>query len=334
MAYIQLHKKNLFHNLDYFSQSCGSKEKVCTVLKDNAYGHGLDLMASMVKEYGIKHVCVRNLSEAQIVNKYHFESVLVFYDMPTKKDDSIVVSINSLYHLEKVPNGSKIELKIDSGMHRNGIDTDQIEDAIELIRKKSLILHGVFTHFCCSDEENIMTKNQEKLFLKVVEEIKTYIAYKFRIHCANSAGVFKVDMARYDIARVGLGTYGYVDLPQEKNLKPVLSLHANKITTKNIDKGDNVGYGSNSFIAQKPMCVSNYDVGYADGLIRANSHKKRFIANGLEILGRVSMDSFSVESQEDEVCVFDNATHFAQVHNTIRYEILTNLKPNIKKVIV
>jgi len=333
MSYIQLSKKNLFHNLDYFSLTCGSKEKVCTVLKDNAYGHGLEQMALMVSEYGIKHICVRNLDEATIAKKYNFESILVFYDIPTQKDDSIIVSINSLRHLDLTPNGSKIELKIDSGMNRNGIIFDEIQEAIKLIKAKELVLNGVFTHFCCSDELNDETKIQEELFLKAVDEVKKYISYGFRIHCANSTGTLRVDMDRYDIARVGLGTYGYLDLEEEKYLKPVLSLYGERITTKKITKGEHVGYGSCAFIASKDMSVSNYDIGYADGLFRANTEKQRKVANGLEILGRVSMDSFSVESIEDEVCVFDNVTHLAKVHNTIKYEILTNLKSNIKRII-
>jgi len=333
MSYIKLNKQNLFHNLDYFSKVCGSKEKVCTVLKDNAYGHGLEQMALMVSEYGIKHICVRNLYEAEIAKKHNFESILVFYDIPKEKDNSIIISINSLRHLNLTPNGSRIELKIDSGMNRNGIIFDEIKEACELIEKKELILNGVFTHFCCSDEINEITMEQEARFLKAVKEVQKYISYSFRIHCANSTGTLRVDMNKYDIARVGLGTYGYLDLEEEKYLKPILSLYGERITTKRIKKGDHIGYGSCAFIAPKNMSVSNYDIGYADGLFRANTEKQRKVANGLEILGRISMDSFFVESDKDEVCVFENVTHLAQVHNTIKYEILTNLKPNIKRVI-
>ena len=333
MSYIKLNKQNLFSNLDYFSKVCGNKEKVCTVLKDNAYGHGLEQMASMVSEYGIKHICVRNLEEANLAKKHNFESILVFYDIPTTKDDSLIIAINSLRHLDLTPNGSRIELKFDSGMNRNGILFSEIQDAVKIIHEKELILNGTFTHFCCSDELNDITREQEENFLKAVDELKKYISYDFRIHCANSTGTLRVDMNKYDMARVGLGIYGYLDLEEEKYLKPILSLYGERITTKQITKGDHVGYGSCAFIAPKDMSVSNYDVGYADGLFRANTEKQRKIANGLEILGRVSMDSFFVESVENEVCVFDDVSHLAEVHNTIKYEILTNLKSNIKRII-
>lgn len=335
MGYITLNKSNFFHNLDQFSKVCGGKSKVCIALKDNAYSHGIEQVALMAKEYGVEHVFVRTLSEANIAKEHGFKTILVLYDMPKEKEDAFSVGTNSLDDMRKVPNGSKIEIKIDSGMHRNGITFEEIKEAVEIIKKKDLILHGAFTHFCCSEEPNEIIFEQESEFLRCVEELKKNIDHDFRIHCANSAGAFRVDMSKYDIARIGIGIYGYLDLEKEaRKLKPVLSLYAKKISTKKIKKGDHVGYGSESFVASNDMTVSNYNIGYGDGLSRANSDKQRKIANGLEILGRVSMDSFSVESVEDEVCVFDDANHLAKVHNTITYEVLTNLKANIQRVIV
>lgn len=334
MGYIKLSKKAFFHNLDYFSKACGSCEKVAIALKDNAYSHGIEQIALMASQYGIKHVFVRNLEEASIAKKFNFESILVLYDIPTTQEsNAITISINSLDAIKNIPSHSKVELKIDTGMNRNGIYFNEIKKACELIKEKKLLLNGLFTHFCCSDEDNNSTQEQEKIFQRAIEETKQYIKYHFRVHCANSAGVFKVDMNKYDIARVGIGIYGYLDLEEEKYLKPILSLHGEKLATKYIKAGDHVGYGSDAFIASKDMVVSNYNIGYGDGLFRANANKQREIANGLEILGRVSMDSFSVESTEDEVCVFDNVSDLAKVHNTIKYEILTNLKSSIKRVI-
>jgi len=333
MGYIKLNRENFFHNLDYFS-SLTSKDKLSIALKDNAYGHGIEQIATLSKEYGIKHIFVRDCIEASIAKKYNFESILVLYDIPKSFDKDIVISINSLSYIKSIPKKSKVELKIDTGMNRNGIDIDQIELALKQIEEKNLILYGVFTHFCCADEDDHITKVQENRFLEVVEFIKSLYKKDFRIHCANSAAVHKVDISKYDLARVGIGAYGYLDIKQEEYLKPVLSLHANKISTKMLQKGEHIGYGAKGYIAPKDMVVSNYDIGYGDGFFRLSENKKANIANGLDILGRVSMDSFSVESYEDEVCVFNNVTNLAKVHNTIKYEILTNLKPSIKRIIV
>ena len=332
MGYIKLNKTNFFHNLDYFANIC-TKEKLCIALKDNAYGHGIEQIASMCFEYGIKHIFVRTLSEANVAKKYNFDTILVLYDIPKTLDNDIVVSVNSIEHLNKIPKNSKIELKIDTGMNRNGIDIPQINEAIKLINQNQLILNGVFTHFCCADEDDDITHTQEKLFLDAVKQIKSLYNKSFKIHCANSAAVHKIDMQKYDLARIGIGSYGYLDLEEEKYLKPVLSLWADKIATKKIKKDQHIGYGSEAFIAPKDMVVSNYDIGYGDGFFRTSEIKSGYIANGLPILGRVSMDSFSVESTDDEVCVFDDVSKLAKLHTTIKYEILTNLKANIKRVV-
>ena len=334
MGYIKLNKQSFFHNLDYFSTKCGTKDKLSIALKDNAYGHGVEEISLMCQEYGIKNVFVRNMIEANIAKKYRFETILVLYDIPKLLDNSIVVSINSIDSLNKVPKQSKIELKIDTGMNRNGIDIDEITIALELIKKNNLILNGVFTHFCCADEDNNITKIQEEKFLSVIPQIKDKTKYDFKIHCANSAGVHKVNMDIYDMARVGIGAYGYLDIKEEKHLKPILSLYANKITTKKLKKDDRIGYGSSAFIVPFDMTVSNYDIGYGDGLFRIPDNTTFNISNNKKVLGRVSMDSFSCMGDEEVVCVFENVTKLANIHKTIKYEILTNLKPNIKRIIV
>jgi alanine racemase len=333
LGYIKLNKQSFFHNLDYFSKIC-TKEKLSIALKDNAYGHGIEQVATMCQEYGIKHVFVRDLEEANIAKNYGFETILVLYDIPDTKDEDLIISINSLELLQKIPNGSKVELKIDTGMNRNGIQPSQIEQAYEIISNNNLHLNGVFTHFCCADEKNNKTRYQESRFQKAILEVKKYFSHTFRVHCAASAGVHKVDMSKYDLARIGIGAYGYLDLEQEGYLLPVLSLHAKKIATKRLQSGDSVGYGSHAYLASNNCVVSNYDVGYGNGLFRCSEKKVGYIANGNQILGRVSMDSFSTFGSEEEVCVFDDVALLATIHNTIKYEILTNLKANIKRVIV
>jgi alanine racemase len=334
MGYIQLNKKSFFHNLDYFSSKCGTKDKLSIALKDNAYGHGIEQIALLCQEYGIKNVFVRNLIEANIAKKYGFDAILVLYDIPKIKDVDVVISINCLNDLNKVPKQSRVELKIDTSMNRNGIDIKEIKIALELLTKNGLVLNGVFTHFCCADEDNEITKSQEELFLSIIPEIKDYVKYNFKIHCANSTGVHKVNMDIYDMARIGIGVYGYLDLVEQKYLKPILSLYASKITTKYLKQNEHIGYGSSAYIVPYDMTVSNYDIGYGDGLFRVPDDKTVYISNDKKILGRISMDSFSCLGDEESVCVFNNVSHLAKIHNTIKYEILTNLKSNIDRVII
>jgi len=336
MGYINLNKQAFFHNSDYYSKILGNKNKICIALKDNAYGHGIEPMAQLAQEYGIQHTMVRNIDEAKRASKYNFESILILYELPTKiEQKNFIFSMNSLENLEQCIDNCTIELKIDTGMGRNGILPSEISKALQIIEKKHLQLYGVFTHFSCADENDAITFNQEKLFLDSIDTIKSLINKPFRIHCANSAGVHKVNNDLYDMARVGIGLYGYLDLPQVKKcVKPVLSLHAKKISTRVLQKGDTINYGATYTVSRDNFVVSNYDVGYSDGFFRLNERKTAKIANNKAILGRVSMDSLSVEGDDAEICIFNNARDLAKVHDTVHYEILTNLHRGVEKFII
>lgn len=336
MGFIQLNKNSFLNNADYYTHLLGNKNRICIALKDNAYGHGIEPMAKLSSEYGIKHTMVRNISEANRASKYNFETILVLYELP--KDDSpknYIFSLNSLSDINECLSEYKIELKLDTGMGRNGILPSEITQAVNLIKERNLKLNGVFTHFACADEDDEFTKNQEKLFLKSIQEIKNLVCEPFRIHCANSAGAHKVDNTLYDMARIGIGLYGYLDFEEVKEkVLPVLSFHAKKISTRVLNKGDALNYGASYKIPYNNFIVSNYDVGYGDGFFRLNERKKAYTIKNKEILGRVSMDGLSVEGDDETICLFNNARTLAKTHDTIHYEILTNLHAGVPKYII
>jgi len=336
LSYITLNKKAFFNNADYYSNLLGNKDKLCIALKDNAYGHGLSQVGQLCLEYGIKHCMVRDIEEANIASQYSFETILILYDRPTKAYPSnYIFTINSLDDISSYSPNTKVELKIDTGMSRNGIYHSQIDEALKLISKNNLILNGVFTHFCCADvdTQDDITKKQEENFLNSIKYIKTKVDKPFKIHCSNTAGVHKANNSLYDMARIGIGLYGYSQ-PVQKYLKPILSLWANKISTRTLQKGDGIGYGSSYKIEENNTIVSNYDIGYGDGFFRIDENQKVFVKNSEQILGRISMDSFSIKGDVSEICIFDNVINLIKIHNTIEYEIFTHLMPRIKRHII
>ena len=82
------------------------------------------------------------------------------------------------------------------------------------------------------------------------------------------------------------------------------------------------------------MTVSTYDLGYGDGFLRLNERNSYTTPKGYKVLGRVSMDNLSLNTNDDEVCIFNDVNALAKTHDTITYEITTALNPNIKKEIV
>ena len=88
------------------------------------------------------------------------------------------------------------------------------------------------------------------------------------------------------------------------------------------------------FCADKDINIATYDLGYGDGLLRYAGDGELPLANGKAMLGKMSMDSFSCEDAGDWVCVFDDANVWARYFDTINYDILVKLSPNIKRKFV
>jgi alanine racemase len=139
MAYIILNKNNFFNNLDIIAKSTKGRDKIALVLKDNAYGHGLLEMAHMAKEYGVKRAVVRTCQEADKIENF-FDYILVLGEIPASKSDKIRYTINDVDSISRFPNGTKVELKVDTGMHRNGIAMSEIEIAFSKIKEAKLSL--------------------------------------------------------------------------------------------------------------------------------------------------------------------------------------------------
>lgn len=341
MALIKISKDNYFHNLTYLSLKAGGIDKLMVVLKDNAYGHDLKIMASLACEYGIKKSAVKTLKEALDVYSF-FEETLILADHPPKslQNNSISFAVHSMEGLKKFPDGSSIHVNIDSGMHRNGIREDEIKNALEIVKSKNLNLKGVFTHFRSADELGSEQFWQEENFINAKEMVKKYIKeLKLdmpKFHSCNSASLLRrKEPLSDDFARCGIATYGYTHLHDSFgsfDLKPVMSLWSHKLSSRYLNKGDKVGYGG-MYEMKDDGVVSTYDIGYGDGFFRHDG-KSKLVLEGKEVLGRISMDSLSMLGDAKEVCLFKDANYLAKKFGTITYDVITKLMPNIKREVI
>jgi len=334
MAFIKINKQHFYHNLNQIALKTGSVEKIAMVLKDNAYGHGLELMGRLASEFGIKHAVVRKTVEAKEIRSL-FKTILVLSDTIIK-DEVYSFAINSLENIRQAQKGAKVELKVDTGMHRNGITFDELAEALTLIREQGLILIGVMTHYRSADVLSSELFWQQKQFEIVKQRVKETGFENVRFHSHNSATVLRMKHFDEDLVRVGIGAYGYNELPEpfdELFLRPVMSLHAKKVSSRVLKAGERMGYGGD-FTADKKMLVSTYDLGYGDGWCRDNAQNPYVTSEGLPLLGRVSMDFIALESDKEEICMMHDAKVASEHFKTISYEVTTALSPDIPKVIV
>lgn len=342
MSELIINSKKFKDNLDIITEHIGDRNKLALVLKDNAYGHGLEEIATLACAYGIKSVFVKNESEALKIS-HLFEHISVLYGPISNTSPCCIhACINSLENLEHLQPSRCVELKVNTGMNRNGIPREKLQMFIEEILKKKLILFGVFTHNGYGDLKGGDFEETQKNFAQIKEEVR-YLAQKMgfklpRFHSLSSSGTLRSPAIEDDLVRIGIAAYGYLgnsfSIPVSQNLSPIASLWADKICTQNLKKGSKIGYGGKT-ILEKDSTISTYDIGYGDGLFRLNGNKPPVkTADGSLILPITSMDCFSCESDKDRICVFDNANILANTFDTIAYEVLTRLSPFIKKTII
>lgn len=331
MSKIILNKSAYRHNLKEIAKRAGGIDKIYLVGKDNFYGHGASLCATYAKELGIKRIALRSEDEARELEFLKFEDTLILSHIFNGSEDvKFSYAINSIKDLEKIKNNLKIHIKLDTLMHRNGISFKEIKEALHIAKKKNLKIIGFFTHFRSADELNQEFFAQKKIFNDFKSEIrkicKEFDIKDFIFHSHNSSALFKDSEIDGDFVRVGLAQFGYV----HSSLKRVLSLFANKISSRILKKDQALGYGG-IFRAKDDMKIATYDLGYGDGLFRFNGRDKLRLANNELILGKMSMDSFISVDRGDLICVMDDANIWADFFNTINYEILVKLSSKIKR---
>lgn len=324
MATVYLHKQNLFDNLNKISKI---NPNILGVIKDNAYGHGIVSFSKMLKEWGIKKVCVKNIGEAEMVKDF-FEEIIVFFPHTGRSAKNFSYCINSLKQLKKNRH-PYIHLKIDTGMHRNGILTEELEEALEIIKKRDFELKGVFSHFCCADETSNDTFIQYERFKQVKKEIEKYcfqngikIPY---FHISNSYALDKIPDT-FDYVRPGIALYGGIE-----GYKPVMELRADVLSNRILKAKQGCGYNK-MYMSDKDIEITTVDLGYGDGL--------PYFRNGCKLkdaqaLGKISMDSMILKGRhEKEVVVFDDVKEFVKNFDTITYDVLVKISPRIKRKIV
>ncbi len=334
MAYITLNRSNLYHNFAQIAIKTGSLDKIAIVLKDNAYGHGAILVASMASQYGIKKAIVRNIEEAEEIKEY-FEEVIILGG-EIKPQSKFSFAINSLEILKTIKANTKIELKIDTGMHRNGIMISEIDEALAIIKNNNINLIGVMSHFASADELGSEYFYQYKNFQKAKQYIISKGYKNIRFHIDNSAGILRCSEFNKDLVRLGIGAYGHSHMDSsfgDMNLKPVMSLYANKVSTRELVGGERIGYGG-EYAAKENITVSTYDIGYGDGWRRGTVNNPYGTVDSGNILGRVSMDFITLQGDKDEVCIMNDALKVAKHYGTIAYEITCALHSNITRTIV
>jgi alanine racemase len=334
MAYITIDRDNLLHNLNLLALKTASKKRLAIVLKDNAYGHGDTIIARLASSYGIEEAVCATVEEAKRVEKF-FRRILILRGEPFPHP-IFSFAVNSLDDLARCAPDSSVELKFDTGMHRNGIPPDSLSTALEMVKRKSLDLVGIMSHYADADMCGSEFYRQRRVFREIRSIVSLRGIAGVRFHSHNSAALLRCSSFDEDIARVGIASYGLAQMPSpfgSFDLRPVLSLYAEKVSSIHLHAGARIGYGG-EYRLEEDATLSTYDIGYGSGWRRGDASNPYITPHGLRILGRVSMDFITLRSTDETVCIMDDARVASKHFGTISYEIVTSLHPAIERRVV
>lgn len=336
-----------------------SDVKIAPVLKSNAYGHGLSLVAKILDGQGAPFYCVDSLFEAYELLKEKVKTPILIMgyinpiSLKTKKlpFHFAVYDFDVLCALAKYQPEANIHLFLDTGMHREGIAGDDLAKFLDYFKSHpKLKLVGIMSHLACADKpSHPLTKKQVKLFNFYFNFIKSRNFHPVYSHLCSSQYLLNSRNIPGDIARCGLALYGLNPIKINPELKPVLEFISHVSQIKLLKKGDTVGYNA-MYTATKPVKISVLPAGYQEGIDLRLSGKGyvSFAGNYCRLLGRINMNLSVADVSriknirvKDE-CIIISASpnsrnsvyHISRQIGTSPYEILVHLNSSIKRIIV
>lgn len=368
-TWAEINLDNIEYNFKLIKGKTAENAKIMAVVKADAYGHGVEKISKELEFLGADAFAVSNIEEALQLRKYGTDKpILILGFTPTEyaktlSDNNISQAVLSKDYGEKLKTQAekdgvrvKVHIKIDTGMSRIGFyhhsvnDNTATDEICEVLKNKTLIPEGIFTHFATADFDNdpdgVHTKKQFELFTDCIERLSEKgFSFKFR-HCSNSAATLEMQKYHLDMVRPGIILYGLNPSRhfEKYGLKPAFTLKSVISMIKEVEKGDTVSYGK-TFTAEKKIKVATVPIGYADGYSRSLSNKGYVIIGKKKapILGRVCMDQMMVDISDipeartgDEVVLFGNellsTETFSSLCDTITYETVCLVGKRVPRV--
>ena len=353
-------------NLKCIQAALPSEVCYMSVVKADAYGHGMPQMVRRLMQCGIDHFAVANVYEAaEIRHMGEGWPILILGPLLPEEDHYLidydligtVSTVDEAERLNRIGEERsaevKVHLKIDTGMGRLGV---WYEDAVQLVKtirhQPRLILRGIYTHFSSADSDPNFTKLQRERFLNLIKHVDTD---SLLIHADNSASLGSLsDGSSFNAVRVGLLQLGIQPYPDSMlghvEVEPVFSFHSRVGIVKDLPEGSDISYGR-SFRLGRDSRIAVLTAGYADGIPISLSNLGSVLIDGQRcpIIGRVTMDQTIVDITDIKGVVRsgDRATligknkeaeittsAFSRTAGTIPWETLCSITKRVERVYV
>ena len=356
----------LERNLRLIRDSLPSSVRYVSVVKADAYGHGIHPTAARLMQSGVDLFAVANVKEASEIREMgsgwpililgplleeEDEALIEFDLIPTLSSQSELDRFRILSQKHQKPISA--HLKIDSGMGRTGIWWKDAPALIEDIKKsKEIKLCGALTHFAQPSDLSF-TEEQRTRFLAILQKTEIHKQPEFLVHADNSSSLRSFDRkAIFNAVRIGLLQFG-VSPPQgsilaDLRVEPVLSFHAKLAMIKELPAGTSLSYGR-QFTLKRDSRIGIISAGYGDAIPLACGNRASGLIGGraYPLVGRVTMDQTLIDltdapheiplgqivtligkQGDQEILLSQLATH----SETIPWELLCSITKRVPRV--
>lgn len=350
-ATAQIDINALQHNLSVVRSYIPATTRVVGVVKANAYGHGLIPVAKALTS--VDAYAVARLEEALALRSSGIVKPIILLegffsdeDLPVLAANHLQTAVHTWEQLRALeamdlPHPVQVWMKLDTGMHRLGIQAEETEAFIQRLSHCKNVVQpfNFITHFSCADDmNNSKTTQQIELFNQIVQK------HSGEKTLASSAGILAWQDAHADWVRPGIMIYGGSPFEDKTgldlNLKPVMTVKTTLLAVRTLKKGESVGYSA-TWTTERETKIGVVAIGYGDGYPRMAPAGVPVLLNGriVPVVGRVSMDMMTVDLGPDaQDKVGDDVTLWgdglpveivAKAIGTIPYELLTKLTPRV-----
>lgn len=356
---IELNQAAYKGNINFIRKKIGEKPILSSVVKANAYGHGIETFVPMAEKCGVNHFCVASSHEAeQVLNVCQPDSTILIMGIIYEEDLGWAISNGIgffVYNFNRLPKvlevakneekKARIHVEVETGANRTGMHAKEFPKALSFLKKNSewLIFEGLCTHFGGAESISNQFKidkqhDRYKAFLKICNERKVQPLIR---HIACSAAALAMKDTVYDMVRIGVAQYGFWPSPDiyyahlhqtnkksDATMKRVFSWKTDVMDIRVVDQGEFIGYGT-AFQATHEMKIAVLPLGYSNGYPRALSNRGQVLIHGKKapIVGLINMNLFMVDTTHiPDVQVGDEVVLIGrQKNNVINVSSFTNV---------
>jgi len=328
---VELSRSAYRRNLRFLRQVIGPTARFSSVVKGNAYGHGIDVFLPMAESCGVRHFSVFSVEEALIADRCRGPQtdllVLGFIggdalEWAIERDVAFCVFdherlAGAAAAALRVGRPARIHLETETGMNRTGLADEELPAVLDFIREhpQQLRLEGVFTHLAGAESvaNYYRVAPQLQVFAGQAELVRQRAPEPLVRHAACSAALFNYPDSILDMVRVGIAQYGYWPTQETRihyltRFQPGASAHLHDplrsilrwrslvMGLKRIKRGEFVGYGT-AYQAMRNQTVAAVPVGYYHGFSRRLSNLGHVLVRGRRapVVGYVNMNMMMVD---------------------------------------